>query len=124
MGFFYLFDKKYVLWQDISILIQDMPSQFIDEQTRQQYIAGITDILAQIFKITDSVQKQEIYSELEKLDDVSLIAKQKNVEEYLAESIRSNTTYRNQLSNMEHVWIENNEKEQIDIVLNSNLLTI
>lgn len=101
-----------------------MPSQFIDEQTRQQYIAGITDILAQIFKITDSVQKQEIYSELEKLDDVSLIAKQKNVEEYLAESIRSNTTYRNQLSNMEHVWIENNEKEQIDIVLNSNLLTI
>ncbi len=101
-----------------------MPSQFTDEQTRQQYIAGITDILAQIFKITDSVQKQAIYSELEKLDDVSLIAKQKNVEEYLAESIRSNTTYRNQLSNMEHVWIENNEKEQIDIVLNSNLLTI
>lgn len=91
------------MWQDISILIQDMPSQFTDEQTRQQYIAGITDILAQIFKITDSVQKQAIYSELEKLDDVSLIAKQKNVEEYLAESIRSNTTYRNQLSNMEHV---------------------
>lgn len=90
-----------------------MSSQFVDEQTRQQYIIGITDILALIFKIFDPVQKQAIYKELCWLDDANLLKKQQYIEEYFDKTKQNETRYLNQLMQLEHLAIENEEREKI-----------
>ena len=95
-----------------------MSSQFVDEQTRQQYIIGITEILAQIFEIVDPIQKQTIYTELAALDDETLLEKQVSIEEYFKKNIKIHTNYFNQLTKIEHICVEDVEKSQVNSAFN------
>ena len=63
-----------------------MSYRFTDIKVRDQYIIGLTEVIAEIFGITEKSQKKSVYNELYGLDDEALINKQNFVEQYFDET--------------------------------------
>ena len=63
-----------------------MSHRFTDIKVRDQYIIGLTEVITEIFGITEKSQKKSVYNELYGLDDEALINKQNFVEQYFDET--------------------------------------
>lgn len=72
-------------WEHICITFS-MSHRFTDIKVRDQYIIGLTEVIAEIFGIAEKPQKCALYNELYGLDDEALINKQKYVEGYFDET--------------------------------------
>lgn len=84
---------------------------FSDAQVRREFTIGVTEVLAQIYKVTDDTLKLSIYNELEKLSDSELMTKKDLVEEYLKNSVQLNQAYLNKASRAENEYLENKERQ-------------
>lgn len=84
-------------------------SLFSSPKVRKEFIIGITEILAKIYKVKDPTLKRSIFDELVHLTDKELIVKKELVERYLAETTQSTSSYFNKMRRTEN---EHNEKEE------------
>jgi hypothetical protein len=90
-----------------------MSSRFSDEQTRQQFVIGITEILSSIFEVTEDEKKKAIYDELSSLSDDRLIDKKDVIEAYFDSSHELALAHMNKLMELEHRYLEEDEKSKI-----------
>lgn len=86
---------------------------FSDNRVRQEFIIGITEILAQIYNVMDSTLKLSIFHELEKLSDTELMEKKNLIEKYLSHSTLLNQNYISKATRIEHEYLEEEEKKDL-----------
>ena len=94
---------------------------FSSPQVRRDFIIGITDILAKIYKVTDPSLKRDIFHELNKLSDRELIAKKDLVQNYLEQSTQTINSYTNKLSRIENEYMEREEQKRTQLPSVQNL---
>ncbi|MDD2916962.1 MAG: hypothetical protein PHH70_03925 [Candidatus Gracilibacteria bacterium] len=87
-------------------------SIFSSPEIRREFIIGITEILAQIYKVSDDSLKLSIFNELNPLSDEELIAKKDLVERYLEETIQLTQTYMNKMVRAENEYKEEEERKK------------
>ncbi len=96
-------------WEHIRIPFS-MSHRFTDIKVRDQYIIGLTEVIAEIFGIAEKPQKCALYNELYGLDDEALINKQKYVEEYLDRDNQLLLAFQSQVKKFEHMMDEIQER--------------
>lgn len=84
-------------------------SLFSSPKVRKEFIIGITEVLAKIYKVKDPTLKRSIFDELVHLSDKELVAKKELVERYLKESVQLTQTYMNKAVRYQN---EDNEAEE------------
>jgi hypothetical protein len=88
---------------------------FTTPEVRREFIIGITEILAQIYKVTDDSIKLSIFNELDPLSDEELMAKKDLVEKYLEETTQLTQTYLNKMIRAENEYLEEKERETLSM---------
>lgn len=88
---------------------------FSSPEVRREFIIGITEILAQIYKVSDDSLKLSIFQELEPLSDEELIMKKDLVERYLEETMQLTQAYTNKMVRTENEYIEEEERKEVSL---------
>lgn len=92
-----------------------MSKQFADISTRREYILGLTEVICQIFEISDPDRREAIILELEWLDDEALIEKQGYLENYFDSIIGYSNTAMSKIVQHDNIIKENQEKSNLEI---------
>lgn len=87
------------------------------EDARKNFIVGITEIILQIFEIDDEGKRETIMGDLKSLDDSSLLKKKDDIDDYFGQAAEINKSYFYRLLHMEHLFLENEERRNIDTSL-------
>lgn len=86
---------------------------FSDTQVRKEFIVGITEVLAQIYKVNDDTLKLSIFNELAKLSDEELLAKKDVIEGYLEHTTQLTQTYLNKMTRADNEYMEEEERKEV-----------
>ncbi len=87
------------------------------EDARKNFIIGITEIILQIFEIGDETKREKIMEGLSGLDDDSLLKKKDDIDDYFGQAAEINKSYFYRLLHMEHLFLEKEERKNIDTSL-------
>ncbi len=90
-----------------------MDSTFTVE-ARKNFIIGITEIILQIFNISSEERREFIINELSTLDDATLLEKKDAIDDYFSKANEINKSFFYQLLHMEHLYLENEERKDLD----------
>ena len=90
-----------------------MTNLFTTPEVRRDFIIGITEILAQIYKISDNSLKLSIFNELDPLSDEELMTKKDLVEKYLEETTQLTQSYLNKIIRVENEYMEEEERKEV-----------
>jgi hypothetical protein len=88
-----------------------------EPDARKNFIVGITEILLQIFEIDDEATRNNIITELSKLDDRMLLEKKDAIEDHLATVDQINKVYFVKLLHVEHLLLEKEERKGVESLL-------
>ena len=90
-----------------------MSHRFTDIKVRDQYIIGLTEVITEIFGITEKSQKKSVYNELYGLDDEALINKQNFVEDFLDRESQLMKSFKAHVQKFEHMMEEVQDRANI-----------
>lgn len=88
---------------------------FTTPEVRKDFIIGITEILAKIYKVKDPTLKRSIFDELVHLSDKELMVKKELVERYLEQSTQTTQSYFNKMKRAENEHTEREERKGISL---------
>ena len=89
---------------------------------RKNFIIGITEIILQIFGISSDERREMIITDLSALDAATLLEKKDAIDDYFVKANEINKAFFYQLLHMEHLYIEDDERKDLDATLNGIIL--
>lgn len=92
-------------------------------EARKNFIIGITEIILQIFGISSEERREFIMNELSTLDDATLLEKKDAIDDYFSKANEINKSFFYQLLHMEHLYLENEERKDLDTTLDGIILS-